>query len=292
LQTDSRDRLRTEAGKLLADGTVEIVVGYGEGYGGEGVRPLLARTPGEAGGFVWNDACVHNLAAYLSREPCRGIMLRGGRVGIVAKGCDARAIVVLLQEDQIARESVYVIGMVCDGVRGAGAGDGPPPRCKACEVRTPPLYDTLIGDPAEASGQGGAAEDVEEAAALTLEERWKYWESRLSRCIKCYACRQACPLCYCPTCITEKSEPQWIDKPSHLRGTLAYHLIRAMHLAGRCVGCGECGRACPLDIPVDLISRYLAREVEEAFGYRTGIDPEATPVFRTYREDDPGDFIK
>jgi ferredoxin len=293
LQTNSESKLREEAKKLLSGEAVELVIGYGEGHGGEGVRPLFARTPEEAGKLIFNDGCVHNLATYLSREPCRQIILRGGKVALVAKGCDARAIVVLLQEGQITREKVHVIGMVCDGVRRPGAAEGQTlPKCRKCEVQTPPLYDTLVGDSAGATGvDGDPLGDVNEIASLPREERWEFWTGQMERCMKCYACREACPMCYCETCITEKSEPPWIDKASHLKGALAYHLIRAMHLAGRCVSCGECGRACPLDIPVDLISRHLAAEVEEAFNCRTGMDPEATPVFRTYSEDDPGDFI-
>ena len=290
---NSESSLREEAGKLLTAGAVEMVIGYGRGHGGDGARPLFAKSPGDADGLIFNDSCVHNLATYLSREPCRQIMLRGGKVGVVAKGCDARAIVVLLQEGQISRDRVHIIGMVCSGVRRAGAQDDEKAfKCRNCGVRTPPVYDTLVGDPPGAVAlDGDPLEDVREIASLSRRERWDFWTEHLSRCIKCYACREACPMCYCETCITERSEPQWIDRASHLRGALAYHLIRAMHLAGRCVSCGECGRACPMDIPVDLISRYLAAEVEEAFDYRTGMDPDQTPVFRTYGEDDPGDFI-
>jgi ferredoxin len=288
--------MREEAARLLSGGHVEVVLGYGAGHEGSGVRPLFAGTPEEAEGLVFNPACVHNLATYLSREPCRQILLRGGKVGLVAKGCDARALVVLLQEGQISREGIHVIGMVCDGVLGpgeAGTEGEPLVKCRQCGVQVPPLYDTLVGDP-EAAGaaDGEPMEDVAELESMSLDQRWDFWAGHLSRCIKCYACRQACPMCYCETCITEKSEPQWIDKASHLKGALAYHLIRAMHLAGRCVSCGECGRACPMDIPVDRISRYLAREVEGAFDYKAGMDPEAEPAFRTYREDDPEDFIR
>jgi ferredoxin len=297
LEANSQAILRGEAAKLLAGGAVEIVVGYGEGYGAEGVRPLLARTPEEAGRLVWNRGCVHNLATYLSKEPCRQIMLRGGRVGIVSKGCDARALAVLQREGQVARESLHIVGMVCEGVSGdAGAEeapDVPAMKCRECEVQTPPIYDTLIGDPAGVARiAGNPLEDVEEIEALSREERWDYWAGHFSKCIKCYACRQACPMCYCEECITEKTQPQWIDKPSHLKGALAFHLVRALHLAGRCVGCGECGRACPVGIPVDRISRYLAREVERAFGYKPGMDLEAEPVFGTFREDDPEGFIR
>ena len=297
MKESSQSDLREEARRLLAESLVDVVVGYGEGHGGEGVRPLFARTPGETEGLLWNRDCVYNLATYLSKEPCREIILRGGKIGIVVKGCDARALVVLFREGQLARESVHVIGMVCDGVDGVEATDDVGGetmlKCRHCGVQTPPVYDSLIGNPSQAVRvEGDPLEDVEELESLGIEERWDYWTGHLSRCMKCYACRQACPMCYCAECITEKARPQWIDRPSHLRGALAYHLIRAMHLAGRCVSCGECGRACPLDIPVDKISRFLAREVEVAFDYKAGLDLETTPAFRTFKEDDPGDFIR
>ncbi len=57
-----------------------------------------------------------------------------------------------------------------------------------------------------------------EFEALSAEERWNFWEKEFEKCIKCYACRQACPLCYCEQCIVEKSMPQWIDSsPTHKR---------------------------------------------------------------------------
>lgn len=297
MQENSQIRLREEAARLLAGDMVKMVVGYGEGHAGEGVRPLFASRPEEADSLVWNRSCVHNLATYLSKEPCRQMMLRGEKVAVVAKGCDARALAVLFKEGQLRRERVHIIGMVCDGVEGDGVPDeltgGAHMKCRQCEVQTPPVYDTLVGDSSRVEPvEGNPLEDVERIESLSREERWEYWIGHLDRCMKCYACRQACPMCYCSECITENTRPQWIDKPSHRKGALAYHLIRGMHLAGRCVSCGECGRACPLDIPVDRISRYLAREVDRAFGYKPGMDLEATPAFRTFREDDPEDFIR
>jgi formate dehydrogenase subunit beta len=244
--------------------------------------------------LVWNSRCVHNLATYLLREPCLGIIRKGGRVGIVVKGCDARAVGVLIQEGQLARQNLHLLGMVCDGMEATQTGgQGARPTCRSCQWQVPGLYDDLIGEPSRVKSVGGDPdEDIDRIRSMSQEERWDFWTSTLSGCIKCYACRQACPLCYCPECITEVSRPQWIDKASSLRGNLAYHLIRAMHLAGRCVSCGECARACPLGIPADLLPRFLARRVEETFGYRAGEDPEAEAFLATFKDDDPDDFVR
>ena len=159
-------------------------------------------------------------------------------------------------------------------------------------MQLPGIYDDLIGSEADAAKvEGEPRADIEEVLALDRPARWEFWTRELSRCIKCYACRQACPMCYCGECITEKSMPQWIDKAASLKGNIAWHYIRAMHLAGRCVACGECARACPIDIPVDLLSRFLSQRVEEAYDYKTGMDPEADPFFLVNREDDTEEFI-
>ena len=91
--------------------------------------------------------------------------------------------------------------------------------------------------------------------------------------MRCYACRQVCPLCFCERCVADKSRPQWIETAPHPRGNLAWHLTRALHLAGRCVGCGECERACPAGIPLALLNRKVPQVVEERFGYRASDDP-------------------
>ncbi len=77
------------------------------------------------------------------------------------------------------------------------------------------------------------------------EERLAFWTAEFDRCLKCYACRQVCPMCYCERCLADKNRPQAIDTSPHRKGNFAWHLSRAIHLAGRCVGCDECTRACP-----------------------------------------------
>jgi ferredoxin len=292
---DGREaELRQKAKALLSEGRVELILGYGPIASG-GVRPFMVSSPEDAGRLVWNSECVHNLAGYLTREPVAKILRRGGSVGIIVKGCDARAVVTLVQEKQIAREQVHVMGVVCDGVDDeATEGDGSAIKCRACKVRVPLLYDDLIGD---ASGieplPGNPLEDVEALLSKSPDERWAYWRDHMEECIRCYACRQVCPMCYCKECITEKSRPQWIDKAPLPRGNLAYHVVRAAHLSGRGASCGECTRVCPVGIPVDMLNRFLTGRIKEAFGHECGLDCEAEPFQSSFNEDtDPEDFIR
>jgi formate dehydrogenase subunit beta len=63
-------------------------------------------------------------------------------------------------------------------------------------------------------------------------------------------------------------------------------VMRAFHLAGRCVACDACEAACPMDIPLSKLNRKLAREVEALFGYRTGDDPGTAPPLATFNPDE------
>jgi formate dehydrogenase subunit beta len=289
--TDLEADLRQTVRDLVSSGKVDLVAGYGRKYMGDEIRPLLVRTAADADRLVWDEHCVHNLASYLTREPCLGIIRKGGRVGIVAKGCDVRSVVGLIQEKQLGRETVHIVGMVCRGMK---KDDGETlVKCRQCKVQVPGVHDDLVGEASQVTPvEGDPLEDIKAIEAMSQAERWRFWTEHLSRCVKCYACRQACPHCYCKECITEKSRPQWIDKASSLKGNIAYHYIRAMHLAGRCVACGECSRACPMGIPVDMLSRYLSHKVDEAFDYRPGEDAEQEPFFVKFTDHDPEDFIR
>jgi ferredoxin len=286
--------LREKAESLLSEGNLRLVIAYGTNALGE-VRPLLARTAEDARNLVWNSSCVHNLAAYLTREPAASILRRGEKIGIVVKGCDARAVVTLIQEGQVPRDRVHVIGIVCDGVTLPG-GDGGDlaTKCGGCGVRVPLFYDDLIGDPEGIEPlPGNALADVEELLDRTETERWDFWQEQMAKCMRCYACREVCPMCYCKECITERSRPQWVDRAPLPRGNFAYHLIRAAHLAGRCSSCGECTRVCPVGIPVDMLSRFLTSRIEQAFGHECGIDCEAEAFQSSFsKEEDPEDFVR
>jgi ferredoxin len=117
-----------------------------------------------------------------------------------------------------------------------------------------------------------------EIEALSPPERMEYWLSQFDRCIRCYACRQGCPVCTCPTCLYERDDSLWVGLGVGMNETRAFHLGRAYHLAGRCIGCNECERACPMDIPISLLNMKLAQEMEKNFGHVAGLEPILSPV--------------
>lgn len=291
------EELHNIARDLLEKGAVQVVIGYGTVKADPTkTRPVLVTDPRDVGELVWNPRCVNNLAVYLtkSKEDVQAL----GKPAIVAKGCDVRAIIALIQEHQLSRDDVVIIGMACEGVVSDGAEwkgelteENKDLKCRFCDVRTPRTYDFLVGGEIPPLGREDGWEDVRELEALSASERWDFWQAQFEQCIRCYACRQACPFCYCARCVADKTIPRWIESSQHPRANLAWNIIRAMHLAGRCVGCGECERVCPAGIPLGLLNRQLAREVEREYGYRPGYDSEVSPPIGTYREEDDETFI-
>lgn len=65
-----------------------------------------------------------------------------------------------------------------------------------------------------------------------------------------------------------------------------------MHLAGRCVGCDECYRSCPVSVRLDLLNRKLYKVVQESFGYEAGFDAKVNPPLTTFKESDIAEFIR
>ena len=66
--------------------------------------------------------------------------------------------------------------------------------CAVCIHRNPVVYDELVADLVEEQTDVDRYADVDKIEALSAEERWQYFDDLLSECIRCYACRNACPL--------------------------------------------------------------------------------------------------
>lgn len=286
--------LQQLARTLLEEGAVKVVIGYEEGP--RGVRPSFVTRPDDATRLVFDERCVANLATYLN--PRRSHVARLGKPAVVVKGCDAKAVAGLLRESQLKRDDVVIIGVRCGGVLARPerhvdlSADTVADRCLECDVREPHLADHVVGTlPPDPPASRRRDERIAALEAMTPAERWGFWQGELARCVRCQACREVCPLCTCERCVADKTQPQWIESSPHGRAVFAWHVTRALHLAGRCVDCGECTRACPADIPLTLLNRKLATVVAERFGYRSSDDPTVPAPIGTFNLADAQEFI-
>lgn len=271
MSTESALRGRCRA--LLTGKEVALVVGYRAGRRPDTSLPLFATSPEQADLLVLNKHCHHNLAAYLT-----GLRHRG-RIAVVATGPTSRSIVNLLKENQLNRENLYIIG-VADPVPEATS-----------RVRNPVICDEMVGDKAKEPVDEDHT-DLAEFEKLGSAERWRILSQDLSNCIRCYACRQVCPNCYCPTCFVDASRPQWVGRTTDQSDTVIFHIMRALHMAGRCVECGACARACPMGIDLMRINRKVACIVRDRFGHASGMSLGDPLPLTAFSPDDKQEFIE
>ena len=265
------EAIRACSKALLSQGKVDRVLGYTAG-GLEGASiPFFARTPEDADKLVWGDRCVQNLATYLHG--------RKDRVGIVAKPCDVRAIIQYINERQVNREQVYIIGVDCGGMVDAEGNSRA--GCGECRVRIPPLFDTHVADSRVRQNENVRPEPEEDLAG-SLEK----FQREIDKCILCYACRQACSGCYCPTCFIERDTPNWLPSEVDTGAKMTFHLGRAMHLAGRCVECGACESVCASGVNLRYLFSEIAKFVEDAYDFRAGMTLDVTPPLAAYGSND------
>ncbi len=107
----------------------------------------------------------------------------------------------------------------------------------------------------------------------------------MSRCIKCYQCTEACPMCICTDCRIKQS---WLVKPGQIPPPFMFHLIRVSHIGDSCVNCGQCEDRCPMEIPNSLYLHALQVELEVMFGYHAG-ERAGKPVIAKMNEHEESD---
>ncbi|MCP4694404.1 MAG: 4Fe-4S ferredoxin, partial [Desulfobacterales bacterium] len=212
------DKIKEISGRLLKESRVEMIIGFRKGTTPMMNEPCAIRSPGEVDQLVWDGSCGINLATYLSD--------RKETIGVIAKGCDSRNIVTHIHENKIKRENLYIIGVPCKGmidkrkitalsdeeITGVSetetdivvtrtGGEETLERvaflqqnCAECVHRNPVLHDEMVADPVEEQTDVERFADIREIEAMSADEKWSYFDALLDPCIRCYACRNACPL--------------------------------------------------------------------------------------------------
>lgn len=293
------EAIRGEAQRLLSNGEVIAIVGYRAGRRRGSTQPVVACAAAVASTLIFTPACVNNLAVYLTKA--KKETPRNGKIGIVVKGCDLKALVGLMGESQLKREDLYIIGVPCAGVLASTVqpatgltAETIAPKCRECGERLPQGCDFVpsVELPVMPALEKSYSAEIARLEALTPAERWSYWKEQFAKCIKCYACRQVCPFCFCEQCLCDRNKPQMVEATPRPAGNTAWHIVRAMHLAGRCAGCAECERVCPMDIPLNLLNRKMAKELKKLFDHEAGFEVLDKGPLAMYAEKDDQSFIK
>jgi len=311
------EKLRAKVAELLSTKKVDLVLGYQAGSAGIGIRPAFIRDAADAKRLVYNPLCGHNLSVFLRRH-------KGEKVAIVAKPCDTRSLVGLIQERQIDRDSLTILAVPCEGVLniskieqiipsdtirslaiekdqlvvGTDQGQKRLPLkellsqgCCICKITEPIISDEILGQCQRKPAETDEFAEVRSLAQRSPQERWDDFSQEMRKCITCFACRNACPACYCTTCFIDASGPKWLGKTDHLSDVQVFHITRLMHMVGRCTGCGACLRACPMGVNLHKYTGKIRLDACEFFDFEAGDDPKAKAPLSTYSESDPNDFF-
>ena len=317
MQKVNREQLVEKAAQLLSNGVVSSVLGWSKGEFDYDITPTLFKdVESLEKNFVYSDFCGVNLSKYLVSKTKE----TDGKILVFLKPCDTYSFNQLLTEHRIEREKAYVVAVPCEGmadinkVKSAAhdgiysissendgllvetlygekvkvaSGDVLLEKCASCKSKKHVAYDELLGETGEVL-DSNRFDEVAKLEEMTPDERFAFWQNELSKCIRCNACRDACPACTCEKCVFDNPNSGVENKsPANEFEEKLFHIIRAYHVAGRCTDCGECSRACPQNIPLHLLNRKFIKDMNECYGeYQAGSEVGQRGPLVSYTLDD------
>ena len=301
---------------LLESGEVVRVLGWKKGETSFDPEPAFFESAESLKDFVYNAFCGANLSKYMIDAS-----KLEGKTLVFLKPCDSYSFVQLMREHRVDREKAYIVGVGCKGKLSAnrihvdgildieGAGypeheemlkvktlygdsfvaykDAMLERCHVCKGKEHRIYDELIGE-SEDTKDADRFDEVNRIESMKPEDRFAYFQSELSKCIRCNACRNVCPACSCRKCVFDSTA---FDSDQKANSTdfeeKMFHIIRAFHVAGRCTDCGECSRVCPQEIPLHLFNRKFIKDIDTLYGeYQAGFELDTPMPLTSFRTDD------
>lgn len=294
--------LGKRASELLADGSVARILGWKAGDLAFNPEPAYFENEEQLSEFVYNGFCGANLSKYMIEAS-----KLNGKTLVFLKPCDTYSFNQLMKEHRVDREKALIIGVGCNGkldieaikkqgIKGIESiseednelkiktiyGDKSfdynlalLERCHVCKGKEHRIYDELLLESKETSDKERFA-GVNEIEAMSPEEKFTFFQKELSKCIRCNACRNACPACSCRKCVFDSNKFDSAQKANvDSFEEKMFHVIRAFHVAGRCTDCGECSRVCPQGIPLHLFNRKFIKDIDELYGeFKAGEDAE------------------
>ncbi len=264
--------LQNKAAALLESGRISLLIGFCADASNRAV-PYFVETVPETESLIFNAECRSNLAVYLQKPEVKG----HANLGLVANFPTMKALLQLVSENQLSGYNLVVLTVnpegVCEELSGIDQIEA------YVQTNMPPFPVAL-------------KEQLDALSAMTPAQRWQFWKDQFSLCVKCYACRAVCPMCYCTQCTVECNQPQWIRTNSDTSANFEWHTMRAMHLGGRCIGCGECGRVCPAGIPIQLLTAQMNMDIAREFGTKAGFSTKSSYALNTFKPEDKETFFK
>jgi ferredoxin len=249
------EQVKTHVKTLMNEGKLDAFVGLKNSDGN--VVPYVFSTAEEIDdGFTLGDLEGPGDARYPIARIAMTVFSanQDKKIGVLVRGCDERALNELIRWNQMKEaEGIVRVGIAC-----------PAELAQAHECRKPFPEACVAGEKTEPVENAR----VQEVLGKGLLERLDFWKGEFDRCIKCYGCRNVCPVCFCNVCtLEEDSLIRTGDLPPE---NPMFHLTRAVHMAGRCIDCNLCTETCPADIPLRTLYKRVAEIVRDEFGYITG----------------------